>query len=98
MLDTSDGLASVSYSFRPILHTPLCLLYERENWFSIVTMSLSSDDAQKLMELLQFVEEHKDLMVGYDTKVPVDEYILIGSLTVLVRYTIFPSTLHANST
>jgi hypothetical protein len=49
-------------------------------------MSLSSDDAQKLVEFLQFLDQNKDLMVGYNTKVPVETYLMIGSLTVLVRY------------
>ena len=61
-------------------------------------MSLSSDDAQKLVEFLRFVEENKELMVGYNTKVPIEGYLMIGSLTVLVRYTPFPSAFHADLT
>ena len=49
-------------------------------------MSLSPSDAQKLVDFLRFMEENKDLMVGYNTKVPVEGYLMIGSLTVLVRY------------
>ena len=49
-------------------------------------MSLSFDDAQKLVQFLRFLDENKELMVGYNTKVPVETYIMIGSLTVLVRY------------
>ncbi|KAJ2919905.1 hypothetical protein MD484_g397, partial [Candolleomyces efflorescens] len=47
-------------------------------------MSLSFDDAQKLVQFLRFLDENKELMVGYNTKVPVETYIMIGSLTVLV--------------
>ncbi|RXW25021.1 hypothetical protein EST38_g780 [Candolleomyces aberdarensis] len=46
-------------------------------------MSLSPSDAQKLVAFLRFMEENKDLMVGYNTKVPVEGYLMIGSLTVL---------------